>query len=630
MTVALHVLGPLVASVAGTAVALPGPKPRALLTALALNHPKGASAEQLVDAVWGEAPPASADNALQVYVSRLRKALGVEAIETTPVGYRLTDATLDAIEFEAGAKAGATALQRGNPAAALDLLRDALALWRGPALVDVAYSDFAQAEARRLEELRLVATEDRLEAELALGSDQSLVAQLESLVDEHPLRERLWAQLILALYRAGRQADALRTFSKLRTTLAEELGIDPSPELVSLEQAILVQRPELTWRPLSSSVLTTALPAAIASQARGVFVGRAAELDSIDAAFDRAITNALEVVVITGPPGIGKSHLAAHAARRLAARGARVLHGACEEHAATPLGALVEALDHFVASSPQEQLRADTGPDAAALGAILPALARLGPVEQQPAADPETERQRSLDAIVATLARVARATPVVLVIDDVHWADPTTDVGLDRLVRTLGGSSVLLLLTARNTPTDVGILGRVLGRGSTIHLPLPSFGEDDARALLDALGAPLAEHASALWRSSEGNPFFLVHLARRHARSDRRSRCRSAERLAQPAHEPHQRTGGSRRAHAGVRRGDGTRLHSRRGRRRVDARLRRGRRHRPQCHQRRPGGRQHRRVRTSALRPPPGRRRARCQPRPGRRVSPCIRKSARR
>jgi len=240
--VELRLLGPLEVSRRGRAVALGGPKPRALLAALALDLGRVVSVDRLVENLWPGATPDTAPHAVQVYVSQLRKALGA-TIATQPPGYvlELDPERVDVHRFGRLADEARAALQSGDAPAAEAALREALALWRGPALADFVYEPFAQADIARLEELRLDAVEERIEADLALGRHAELVSELEALVQTQPLRERPRGQLMLALYRSGRQADALAAYRAARETLVEELGIEPGPQLRELEAAILRQ-----------------------------------------------------------------------------------------------------------------------------------------------------------------------------------------------------------------------------------------------------------------------------------------------------------------------------------------------------------------------------------------------------
>lgn len=228
-------------------LAIGGPKQRALLAILLLHRGEVVSTDRLSDELWGERPPASAAKTVQAYVSNLRRALGDGLLVTRGHGYVLQTAPgqLDVDRFEALVDAGRTALGEADNRRASERLREALALWRGPPLADFAYEPFAQAEAARLEEERLAALEDRIDADLALGRHAALVGELEALVREHPLRERLQGQLMLALYRSGRQADALERYQQARRKLTDELGIEPGPELQELERRILNQDPEL-------------------------------------------------------------------------------------------------------------------------------------------------------------------------------------------------------------------------------------------------------------------------------------------------------------------------------------------------------------------------------------------------
>ena len=225
-------LGPLEVRIDGRPISIGRGKQRALLAVLALNAGRVVPAEHLIDELWGEEPPATATTALQVYISRLRKTLGEGAIETREPGY-LVEGDVDVRRFDELVSSA----RRSEPPRAAELLSEALGLWRGDALCDCELP----LEAARLEEQHVAAIEQRIEADLATGRSSELVAELESLVAEHPLREPCRAPLMLALYRAGRQAEALDSYRAARTALLDELGIEPSPRLQQLEQAILRQ-----------------------------------------------------------------------------------------------------------------------------------------------------------------------------------------------------------------------------------------------------------------------------------------------------------------------------------------------------------------------------------------------------
>ena len=237
----IKILGPLEVLVEGRLVELRGQKQRELLAILVVHANDVVSADRLIDALWSESPPASALKTLQAYVSRLRKALDDEGLTTHGHGYSFTlgKDQLDAAQFTRLLEDGRRALAAGEPARAADVLDTALGLWRGPALADFTYASFAQEEIARLEELRLAAREERIEAALALARHAEAVVELGALVSQHPLRERLRGQFMLALYRSGRQAEALQVYQEGRRTLAEELGLEPSQSLQQLERQIL-------------------------------------------------------------------------------------------------------------------------------------------------------------------------------------------------------------------------------------------------------------------------------------------------------------------------------------------------------------------------------------------------------
>jgi predicted ATPase/DNA-binding SARP family transcriptional activator len=300
-----RILGALEVEGEAGPVALVGHKQRVLLGLLLLHTGEVVSSDRLMDELWGERPPATAATSLRNLVAQLRRRLGAATIVTQAPGYllRVEPEQLDRARFER-----LIAEARGaEPREQVMLLREALALWRGPPLADLSYERFAQAEIHRLEELRLEALEERIEAELVLGEGGELVAELEGLVAEQPLRERLRGQLMLALYRAGRQAEALDAYQAARRMLVEELGVEPSPTLQELQGAILRQDPALSPAPPAP---TTKLPAQPTP-----FLGRTLELAEVVALLQRAD---VRLLTLTGAGGSGKTRLALHAASDLA------------------------------------------------------------------------------------------------------------------------------------------------------------------------------------------------------------------------------------------------------------------------------------------------------------------------
>jgi len=322
------VLGPLEVVHRGYPLPLGGSKQRALLAVLLLHAGEVVPADRLIEDLWGEAPPATAAHAVQVYVAGLRKLLEPDRAKGTPStslrtrapGYLIEvgDDELDLARFERLAAAGRSMLA-ADPTRAAALLREALSLWRGPALADLALEPFAQAQIAGLEERRMAALEDRIEADLAAHRHADLVGELERLVAAHPLRERLWGQLILALYRSGRQAEALEAYQRMRERLADELGIDPSRPLQQLERAILMQDPALDAAPPAEPTErppTPGRPATVRLPTPPTpLIGRATEVVAVGATLHQPD---VRLVTLTGTGGIGKTRLAVEVAAGLA------------------------------------------------------------------------------------------------------------------------------------------------------------------------------------------------------------------------------------------------------------------------------------------------------------------------
>jgi predicted ATPase/DNA-binding SARP family transcriptional activator len=308
----IRVLGRLDLGEGGTAIPVPAPKHRRLLAALAIDAGTIQTVDKLIDAVWNVSPPSSAPKLLQVYVSQLRKTLTPSAIRTHGSGYalELTHVSLDATRFERLVAEGKQALHDGNPALAASIMRRGLGLWRGPAYGDLAYEDFARPEAERLEELRLVAVEERIEAELALARHVDLLAELVGLAAKYPLRERLQAQAMLALYRCGRQTEALDLYGSMQARLRDELGLEPSSELRLLQRRILQHHAVLSvTRTEESGTVHLPLPP-------NPLLGRERELDELR---ELLLRDDVRLLVLTGAGGTGKTRLALEAARDRAA-----------------------------------------------------------------------------------------------------------------------------------------------------------------------------------------------------------------------------------------------------------------------------------------------------------------------
>ncbi|MGH9026789.1 MAG: BTAD domain-containing putative transcriptional regulator [Acidimicrobiia bacterium] len=711
-------------------------KQRTVLAALLIHANAVVSSDRLSDILWGDDPPPSASGSLQAHVSRLRGVLasedderdGTSRLVSRPPGYvlRLETGELDAAAFEervVDARSGAS----HDPAGSVTLVEEALRQWRGPAYAEFADMDFARAEAARLEELRLAAFEDRCEACLSLGRHAEVVGDLEAWVAEHPLRERLWRQLMLALYRSGRQAEALRAYQEVRRHLSENLGIAPSPVLRRLEQDILGHDAALDWAPLArnGTALTAvgagepelpvgevtflltdierstelwesgsdamslalarhealvvdsvranqgtpiktrgegdstfsvfgsardALDAALALQraltsepwperipiatrvalqtgeaelregdyygpivnraarlraaARGGqivmsqatadavrhvlpagaslvsmgthhfrglarrepvygithpdfsadypplerarapnilsvgvaaasfeyggFVGRVGELDILRGYWQRAVDECRRLFVLAnGEPGIGKTSLVAEFGRWAQAAGALVLYGRCDRDFLLPYQPFAMALRDYAAGRSWSELRAELGTHASWLGRLIPELDSVHRAADSAPIDLETERYRLFEAITVLLSQGGGQAPVMLILDDLHWADKSTVLLLQHLARDPNPASVLLVGTCR--PADVApdhplaeALSRMQTDGVVQRMDVGGLEADEVATLLrahapDELLARTLADSDTVRLVTGGNPFFIkqviYHLA---------------------------------------------------------------------------------------------------------------------
>ena len=307
----IGILGPLEVRSGDVLVDVAGSRLRRLLIRLALDAGRPVSGAALADAVWGDRPPADEANALQSLVSRLRRTLGgAGLVGQSPIGYRLAvdPADIDANRFEQLARAGAEALRSGAQSKATSLLREALALWRGPALADVEDAAFAAATVSRLHDLRVTAIQDRIEADLALGNVAQVVAELDALAADHPLDERIAGQRMKALAGVGRQAEALADYERVRARLADELGVDPSAELREIHLAVL-RGGTTTGSAASAAETASTTPRTNLRAQLTSFVGRDDEVARIGKLLDES-----RLVTLVGPGGAGKTRLAIEAA----------------------------------------------------------------------------------------------------------------------------------------------------------------------------------------------------------------------------------------------------------------------------------------------------------------------------
>lgn len=520
-----RLLGPLEVLRDGTALRFVAPRQRSLLAILLAHANELVPADRLADALWEGHPPPSATTALQVHVSRLRKVLETDRdprlLVTRDPGYlvRVDAGQLDTLRFERLLAEGRMALVAGDALTAARVLDEGLAMWRGPALGDMAELPFAQGWAARLDQLRLAAIEERTEAYIACGRHVEVVADLEALVAREPLRERLWGQLMIALYRSGRQADALRAYQRLRAVLAEELGLDPSPELQRLEQAILRQDLALEWAPAPETAPRTEQPVVLqpVSPRPGAFVGREPELESLRHWLEEAMAGEGRLVLLRGEPGIGKTGIAEEVAAAARARGIPVLWGSGhEDEGGGPFRPWAEALATWFR-------RPGSGRHAGAASAdAVPDLASLlPPLEPGPPPDPDAARLRLFETTAGVLVRVAAEGGALLVLDDLQWADRPSLLLLQHLARQLHRARLLVLaihrdigLTRDSPITDA--LGDLARQPATRRIALGGLDRPEvARFIKLATGLPDGPLTGLVHAKTNGNPFFLremVHL----------------------------------------------------------------------------------------------------------------------
>jgi len=513
----IAVLGPLHVEVDGTTVRVSAARERAVLSRLAMEPERAVSDTALIDAVWSDDPPASARATLQTYVSHLRRLVGADTIAREANGYRLAGASVDVDDFTADV---AAARASDDPTVRADRLRRALARWRGGAFDDLAHDHAAGAVRAGLDEQRLGATELLLETRLDTEDPAGAVPELEELCAQHPRRERAAALLMLALYRAGRQADALAVHHRLRDTLLDELGLDPGPEVQALEGRILAQDPTLL-RPTAPTTARAAAPPTptalplpprlLLGRTDTPLVGRRRELERLEALLQAAATGGVApTVVLRGEAGIGKTRLAREVALSAAGRGWLVTWGRCPADAGGGFQPYAEALDHLVRWRP----------DLAAgheglLASVLPALAARA---TDPLALLQTgaeQRFAVLEALSEIVARAAAVAPVLVVLDDLHWADPGSTALTEHLAnRRLPG--VVVVATARSPePTESPPFVRLLEQLARDHdlttLDLVGLSEAEVRVLVDRSTGEAApvDAVAALHGQTRGNPFFV-------------------------------------------------------------------------------------------------------------------------
>jgi DNA-binding SARP family transcriptional activator/DNA-binding CsgD family transcriptional regulator len=489
----IRLLGPIDVVVRGEPRLVHGLRRKTVLAVLALHGGGVVSTGQLTDAVWGDAAPPTAANSLQNHMSYLRGVLGAKtAILARPPGYVL-QLPSDGTDVQMAERLLEQGTQSADPVGAVRLLQDALALWRGRPLADVADLAWLSAQAERLEQLRLRATRELAEARLALGEHAHLLPELEVLVKEHPFDERLHAQLMLALYRSGRQVDALAMYRNLRRVLADELGIEPGPPLRDLEAAILRQDRTLDLAPEAAAPPAVApAPATISSPvpAAPVQASAAPALDPLEREMSLASLNEYagqarggegRLVLIGGEAGAGKSALVERLQRDLPE--ARWSWGMCDGlFTPRPLGPLFDLADQ--------------------LGGGLLERCTAGAGREE---------------LFRAMLRQVSADPVldVVVVEDIHWADEATLDLLRYLGRRLRGTAVLLIATYRDDGLAAGdplrvALGDLGAQRCTRRIELAPLSLDAVRELAGGSELPPDE----LYRLTGGNPFYVTEVLR--------------------------------------------------------------------------------------------------------------------
>ncbi|WP_327046903.1 AAA family ATPase [Microbispora sp. NBC_01189] len=549
-----------VADAAGTVLDLGSRKQRAVLALLLLNAPHVVPLDQLIDRLWSDEPPSSATGTLQAYVSHLRRTLEprrsprspAQVLRTREPGYLLDvePDQIDAERFTRAAEAAHAALAAGRPEEADRILRPALALWRGEPLADLADEPFARSTISRLTETRLSALTVRAEAWLAVGRAAEVAVEAERLLERDPYREGLWALLMRALYRERRQAEALAAYQRCRTLLDDELGLDPSPELRRLEQAILHQdeSPAGPWPPAASGPaplagLAADIPdtpvssgrddaalgapdaSALGTPGSGTpglgtpgLVGREPYLRRIAERLGDLRRGVGGVFLVSGESGIGKTRLAEAAAEMAAGRGAVVAWSRCVEGSGAP------AFWPWIQALHALETDGETGGEAA--GDLTRLAHRLSDGDhtdgdRTTTADPDTARFLLHDAVARALARRAAATPLLVVVEDLHWADAASLKLLTFLGADLHRLPLLVLATVRPEPATgrqalTEALGELTRQRGTERMSVAPFTPEQIADYLREAGRAGSgpELARALHDRTGGNPFFLGELLR--------------------------------------------------------------------------------------------------------------------
>ena len=509
-----------------TAVGLGRPG-RLALAYLACERHRAVPRDELADVLWGGERPQSWDQMLRGLALKLRGVLSAagldptEALSTAAGAFRLhlpPDAVVD-VEEAASALASADAsLAAGYPGLARAQASGALAVASrqfAPTLTG-GWVERRQAE---LADFHLRALEALARAALAEGDWAGAIANSEEAIAREPFRESAYLVLMDAHAGAGNRGEALRAYSRCREVLVEELGVDPSPPTEAAYLRLLGDEPA----PIEATSAALPLPAALAPVPGAFLVGRAAEVEALEAAFKRAGVDGRQGVLVGGEPGAGKTTLVATAARAAHAGGARVLYGRCDEELPIAYQPFAQALSHYVATAPTAELKAHVAAQGANLSRLVPELARRLPEAiPPPATDAESDRRALFEAVTDGLARAAKDTIVVLVLDDLHWAGAGTLALLRHLLADPSRAALLVLATYRHTDTPSGsplatTLADLRRAPGVERIALEGLDADGVAAFVEAAGKTDDDDgalARALHAHTAGNPFFVGELLR--------------------------------------------------------------------------------------------------------------------
>jgi WD40 repeat protein/DNA-binding SARP family transcriptional activator/class 3 adenylate cyclase len=498
---AFRVLGPIEVLDQYRPLSVGGPKERVILAVLLARVNAPVPVDALIDAVWGDRPPRTAERTVHAYVARLRRTLeprrprGEPSTLLITVGrayrLRLDARQLDATRFEHLARRGADQLARRDDAAPATL-REALGLWRGDAFGEFLEVEACAAESRRLEELRLRLVEDRVDADLAAGRSADLVGEIETLLRDEPFRERLWAQLIVALYRAGRQRDALEAYQRARRLLADELGIEPGPDLRRLEAAVLAQDPSLDVLRQRPAATAGGLPAALTAVGPA-FLGRETELGWLRDTWASAVEGRGGFVSVLGPEGIGKTRLVAELAREADDEDGVVLYGRCDHAHRGARALLGQALQSAGAS----------------LGHIEGGDADAGDIAQ---------------AVARYLPTWSQGRPVLVVLDDLHLADAETLEVVADLAGWCRAAAMLVIGAFRSDAAPPS--GADDKPGGAAQLALAPLSGDDVRRICELYATEpwSAQDVDRVLKLTGGVPLLVHEQASEWARERARRR----------------------------------------------------------------------------------------------------------